>query len=125
MSSRNSVLVGAVLLALAAPALPVSAPPAQAEPLVYDPLAPGHHRGSPEYYNRYRVLAPNWFERRDTITLQAGDAVQSNKAIQMRDPWPPYVANRDIPFNGVVMDSAIDRYKTGTVIQPEVLTATD
>jgi hypothetical protein len=50
------------------------------------------------------VLAPDWFERRDTITLQAGDAVAANKAIQMRDPWPPYVANRNIPFNGVVMD---------------------
>jgi hypothetical protein len=49
------------------------------------------------------------------VTLQAGDAVQSNKAIQMRDPWPPYVANRDIPFNGKVMEGAIDRYTEGGI----------
>jgi hypothetical protein len=28
----------------------------------------------------------------------------------MADPWPPYVANRDIPFSGIKMDQAIDRY---------------
>ena len=124
MPSRNRLLVAAVLLAVAAPALAVSAPAAHADPLVYDPYQPGYHPGEPAYYNRYRVLAPDWFERRDSVTLQAGDANAANRAMQMRDPWPPYVADRNIPFNGVVMDGAIDRYKAGEVIQPVPLTAT-
>ena len=119
MSSPNRLLVAAVLVAVSAPALAVSAPAALADPLVYDPYEPGHHPGPPAYYNRYRVLAPDWFERRDSVTLQVGDAVAANKAIQMRDPWPPYVNNRHILFDGVVMDGAIDRYRSGTVVGGE------
>jgi hypothetical protein len=111
MSSPNRVLTALALLAASAAALAVTAPAARADALVYDPWQPGYHQGPPAYYNRYRGgLAPDWFERRDSITLQAGDAVASNKAIQMADPWPPYVANRDIPFSGIKMDQAIDRY---------------
>ena len=108
----NTALATLALLAACLPALAVtaSAPAARADPLVYDPWQPGHHQGVPAYYNRYRVLAPDWFERRDTVTLQSGDSVASNKAIQMADPWPPYVANRNIPFDGIKMDQAIDRY---------------
>lgn len=111
MSSPNSILIAAALLAASAAA-------ALADPLVHDPYQPGYHPGEPAYYNRYRVLAPDWFEHRDTITLQAGDAVAGNKAIQMRDPWPPYVNNRHIQFDGVVMKGAIERYKAGGVIAP-------
>jgi hypothetical protein len=110
MSSPNRVLTALALLAASAAALAVTAPAARADALVYDPWQPGHHRGVPAYYNRYRVLAPDWFERRDSVTLQHGDAVRSNKAIQMVDPWPPYVANRNIPYSGIKMDQAIDRY---------------
>jgi hypothetical protein len=124
MSQRNNLLIAAILLAVAAPVLPWSAPAALADPLVFDPHQPGHHPGEPAYYHRYRVLAPDWFERRDTITLQVGDAVAANKMIQARDPWPPYVNNRNIQTHGVVMDSAVDRYKAGSVIQPVPLTAT-
>ena len=125
MSSRNRIVIAGTLLAASAAAtLAISAPAALADPLVYDPYQPGHHPGPPAYYNRYRVLAPDWFERRDSITLQAGDATAANRAIQMRDPWPPYVGNRNILFNGVKMDSAIDRYKADAVIVPVPLTAT-
>jgi hypothetical protein len=110
MSSPNRVLTALALLAASAAALAVTAPAARADALVYDPWQPGHHRGVPAYYNRYRVLAPDWFERRDSVTLQHGDAVRSNQAIQMVDPWPPYVANRNIPYSGIKMDQAIDRY---------------
>ena len=110
MSSPSKALTALALLAACLPALAVTAPAAQADPLVYDPWQPGHHRGVPAYYNRYRVLAPDWFERRDSVTLQHGDAVAYNKVIQMADPWPPYVANRTIPFNVLKMDQAIDRY---------------
>jgi hypothetical protein len=111
MSPPNRALTALALLAASAAALAVSAPAARADALVYDPWQPGYHRGEPAYYNRYRVLAPDWFERRDSVTLQAGDATAANKAIQMRDPWPPYVNNRNIQFDGRVMDNAIDRYK--------------
>ena len=114
MSSPSKLLIAAVLLAVSAPA-GLAPAPAQADPLVFNPQQPGHHPGPLPYYYRYRILSPDWFERRDSVTLQAGDAVAANRAMQMRDPWPPYVANRNIPFNGVVMDGAVDRYKAGTV----------
>jgi hypothetical protein len=110
-----AVLLCAVLLAPSVPA-------ALADPLVYDAYQPGHHPGPPAYYNRYRVLAPDWFERRDRITLQAGDAVAANKAMQMRDPWPPYVNNREILFHGEAIAGAIDRYKADIIKQPELVT---
>jgi hypothetical protein len=110
MSSPSRALIALALLAACLPGLAVTAPAAQADALVYDPWQPGYHRGEPAYYNRYRVLAPDWFEHRDSVTLQHGDAVASNKAIQMADPWPPYVANRNIPNSGIRMDQAIDRY---------------
>ena len=115
MSSPSKALTALAALAVCIPALAVTAltvtaPAAKADPLVYDPWQPGYHQGVPAYYNRYRVLAPDWFERRDTVTLQAGDTVAANKAIQMADPWPPYVGNRDIPNSGIKMDQAIDRY---------------
>lgn len=116
MSSPNRLLIAAALLA-------ASAQLALADALVYDPNRPGYHPGSPAYYQRYG-LYPKWFERRDTVTLQAGDAVAANKAMMMRDPWPPYVGNRHIRFHGEVMDGAIDRYKTDAVKVPEVLSAT-
>jgi hypothetical protein len=111
MFTPSKLLTALALLAASAAALAVTAPAARADALVYDPWQPGYHQGVPAYYNRYRVLAPDWFERRDTVTLQAGDAVAANKAIQMADPWPPYVGSRDIPFSGIKMDQAIDRYK--------------
>ena len=122
MSSPSKLLIAALVLAVSAPsALVVSAPAAMADPLAYDPYDPGHHPGPPAYYNRYRVLAPDWFERRDTITLQAGDAVAANQAIMMRDPWPPYVNNRNLFFNGAVIDSAIDLSEAGEVVEPEAV----
>jgi hypothetical protein len=111
MSSPSRLPIALALVAASAAALAVTAPAARADPLTYDPYQPGHHPGEPAYYNRYRVLAPDWFERRDSITLQHGDATAANRAIQMRDPWPPYVANRNIPFNGQVMEGAINRYR--------------
>lgn len=57
-------------------------------------------------------------DRRDLISLQGGNAVQTNKVTQMVDPWPRVSADRNIAFNGVVMGSAFERYRTGRVIQP-------
>ncbi len=123
MPFPNRLLIATALLAIAAAAIPVSIPAAHADPLAYDPNRAGYHPGEPAYYYRYHKY-PDWFERRDSVTLQAGDAVAANKAMQMRDPWPPYVNNRHIQFDGMVMDSAIDRYKAGEVIEPEAVDPT-
>lgn len=59
-----------------------------------------------------------YLDRRDTISAQGGNAVQTDKVVQMIDPWPRTSANRTIAHNGVVMQSAVERYRTGRVILP-------
>jgi hypothetical protein len=57
--------------------------------------------------------------RRDTISAYGGNAPETNKVVQMVDPWPAHAADRDIAYNGTVMQSAVERYRTGRVIQPK------
>lgn len=57
-------------------------------------------------------------DRRDLISIEGGNAVQTNKVTHMADPWPRASANRDIGFNGNAMESAYERYRTGRVIAP-------
>jgi hypothetical protein len=57
-------------------------------------------------------------DRRDMISAYSGDAVQADKVVQMVDPWPPHAANRNIAYNGNVMQSAVERYRTGHVYRP-------
>lgn len=59
-----------------------------------------------------------YLDRRDTISVQGGNAVQTNKVVQMVDPWPRASANRNIAHSGVLMQSAVERYRTGRVIPP-------
>jgi hypothetical protein len=59
-----------------------------------------------------------YFDRRETIVPTAGDAMASNRVVHMVDPWPPASANRNIAFNGEVMQSAVERYRQGRVIPP-------
>jgi hypothetical protein len=59
-----------------------------------------------------------YLDRRDALSVQSGNAVQTNKVAQMVDPWPPYAGNRNIAFNGSVMGSAVERYRTGRAILP-------
>jgi hypothetical protein len=61
-------------------------------------------------------------DRRDTIGLSAGNALASDKAIQTIDPWPPASADRNITYNGQKMQKAVERYRTGHVIQPKPMT---
>jgi hypothetical protein len=65
-----------------------------------------------------------YFDRRETISLGAGDGVAINRVTHMVDPWPPAAANRDIAFNGDKMQSAAARYRTGKIIQPKGLGTT-
>jgi hypothetical protein len=59
-----------------------------------------------------------YFDRREPITLGAGDAIAANEAEQMVDPWPAQSGNRNIGFNGAKMQSAVERYRTNKVIPP-------
>lgn len=62
-----------------------------------------------------------YFDRRETISLSAGDAVASNIIVQTVDPWPRVAGNRNIAFNGDRMQAAGERYRTGKVIPPRGL----
>lgn len=57
-------------------------------------------------------------DRRDVISIRGGDAVQADKVAQMVDPWPRASADRNIAFNGAMMEGALARYRSGSVIRP-------
>ena len=59
-----------------------------------------------------------YVDRRDSISLSAGNAVATDIDTQMVDPWPPASADRNIAFNGQKMQSAVQRYRNNQVIQP-------
>lgn len=59
-----------------------------------------------------------YFERREHIVPYAGDAMAANRVTHMVDPWPPSSANRNIAFNGEVMQHAVERYREGRVLPP-------
>ena len=72
--------------------------------------------GCAEFYAPHE--GDSYLDRRDTLALSGGDAVAGNTITQMVDPWPPYSGDRNIGFNGQKMQTAVDRYRTGKVIQP-------
>jgi hypothetical protein len=59
-----------------------------------------------------------YFDRREHIVPNAGDAMASNRVTHIVDPWPRSSANRNIAFNGEVMQHAVERYREGRVIPP-------
>jgi hypothetical protein len=61
----------------------------------------------------------DYLDRRDTISLSAGDAVAANLAIQTIDPWPAEAARHSVPGNGKVVAAAVDRYNNGQVTPPQ------
>lgn len=66
-----------------------------------------------------------YFDRRDTVALTGGDSIAGNAAAQTVNPWPPYSDNTMVAFNGQRMQSAVERYRTGRVIQPVKPTTSD
>jgi len=66
-----------------------------------------------------------YYDRRDTVALTAGDSIAANAALQTVDPWPAQSGNTTIAFNGQKMQSAVERYRTGRVIQPVKPTTSD
>ena len=59
-----------------------------------------------------------YIQRKDTVTLQAGDAKAVNAATHVIDPWPRYVGNRNIPVSGDRLSRAVTRYNQGSYRQP-------
>ena len=60
----------------------------------------------------YRLLGNDegerYFQRKDTVTLSAGDAARVNAMTHTIDPWPQGVGNRRIPMEGRRAVSAIE-----------------
>jgi hypothetical protein len=59
-----------------------------------------------------------YYDRRETVALGADDAVASNMVVQMADPWPRYVGNKNIAFNGERMQAGVERYRKHEIIRP-------
>ena len=64
-----------------------------------------------------------YYDRRETISLGAGDAIATNKVTQTIDPWPRDSMNNRIAANGQLMQAAQDRYNRGKVITPVLPTS--
>jgi hypothetical protein len=54
-----------------------------------------------------------YLQRKDTVTLSAGDASRANAVAQTLHPWPPGVGDRRIPMQGTRAARAMDCYKQG------------
>jgi hypothetical protein len=52
-----------------------------------------------------------YFQRKNGVTLGAGNAAAVNSATHTIDPWPRYVGNTRIPGNGERMAGAVERYR--------------
>jgi hypothetical protein len=59
-----------------------------------------------------------YYDRRETVSFGADDAVVSNRVIHMVDPWPRYVGDRNIAFNGERIQAGVERYRRHEVILP-------
>ncbi len=60
-----------------------------------------------------------YYDRRETVSFAAGDSVATAQAVQVIDPWPPAAYNRNIAYNGPRVAGAIERYRTGRIIEPK------
>ena len=54
-----------------------------------------------------------YLQRKDTVTLSAGDASQANAVAQTIQPWPPGVGDRRIPMEGTSASRAMECYRQG------------
>jgi hypothetical protein len=63
-----------------------------------------------------------YYDRRETVALGADDHIAVNRVAQMVDPWPRYVGDKNIAFDGQRMQAAVERYRKHEVIRPVPLT---
>ena len=52
-----------------------------------------------------------YLDRRETVLLGAGNAVQTNIVMQQIDPWPRNARNRDGATSGERLQHAMERYR--------------
>ncbi len=55
-----------------------------------------------------------YFERKNGVTVGAGDAKSINSATHIIDPWSRNVGNTRIPGDGQRMSGAVERYRDVT-----------
>lgn len=65
-----------------------------------------------------------YLDRRDTVSLVAGDAIAANKVAQIIDPWPAASGKTRIAYNGQRAQAAMDRYNRGKSYTPVLPTTT-
>lgn len=56
-----------------------------------------------------------YIDRRENVSISAGDSVARNKAIHIIDPWPTRSFDARLPANGARMQRAIETYRAGGV----------
>jgi len=59
-----------------------------------------------------------YYDRRETVALGADDHIAANRVAQMVDPWPSYVADKNLAFNGERMQAGVERYRKHEAIRP-------
>jgi hypothetical protein len=59
-----------------------------------------------------------YWDRRETVSLGANDAVETNKVVHMVDPWPRTSVNRQLAFEGERVQAAYERYRHNRAITP-------
>lgn len=53
----------------------------------------------------------DYLARRDTLTIGSGDAVHTNAAMQVIDPWPTHARVMETVVNGERLQHAMERYR--------------
>ena len=66
-----------------------------------------------------------YFQRSDTITMSAGDAVRTNEVTHIINPWPYYVGDRRITTDARPVGAAVTRYSTTTQPVDQLPTISD
>ncbi len=59
-----------------------------------------------------------YLDRKETVALTAGTAVESNMATHVIDPWPAHARNTRIVSDGERMQKAVERYRQNRVTDP-------
>ena len=67
----------------------------------------------------------SYLQRKDGVTLSAGDASRANAVAQTINPWPPGVGDNRIPMEGTRAAAAIDKYKCPDPKQGPLTTTTE
>jgi hypothetical protein len=55
----------------------------------------------------------DYTKNRDSVTMEAGDAIAWNKVIHTTDPWPPYAADTNLAADGQRTARVMQRYTQG------------